>query len=225
MSPWEQLADWWLEEVADPAYRELIDPLLVELLAEHQPGGVVADLGSGDGRLLGRVEEMTGAQVVGIELVEALARQSGRPVIVSRLPAIPFADESLGGAYAVLVLEHIEDHVGFFAETARVVRPGGSLIVISNHPIWTAPSSTPISDNDGEVLWRPGSYFDRGVSIEPAGTGEVIFFHRSMSDLLNAAADEGWALQRVIEQPPGQHELIADIPRLIAARWLRSTKR
>lgn len=225
MSTWEELGVWWLEEVADPSYRELVDPLLEALLTGGRADGVVADLGSGNGRLMRRAEQLTGARVIGVELVEALARKSDRPVVVSRLPSIPFADMSLDGAYSVLVLEHIEDDREFFAETARVVRPGGFLIVIANHPIWTAPGSTPISDTDGEVLWRPGQYFDRGGSVEPAGTGEVLFFHRSMSDLLNAAADEGWALQRVIEQPPGQHELIADIPRLIAARWLRSTKR
>ena len=156
---WEHLADWWLEEVRDPAYDELVTPILVELMNEVPAGGVVADLGSGDGRLMPVVRELTGGAVVGVELVEQLARQSERPAVISRLPSIPFDDAAIDGAYAVLVLEHIEDHLAFFEEVARVVRPGGYLIVISNHPIWTAPGSTPIADTHGETLWRPGIYF------------------------------------------------------------------
>src|SRR5690554_5877668 len=200
MSTWEELGVWWLEEVADPSYPELVDPLLEALLTGGRADGVVADLGSGNGRLMRRAEQLTGARVIGVELVEALARKSDRPVVVSRLPSIPFADMSLDGAYSVLVLEHIEDHLAFFEEVARVVRPGGYLIVISNHPIWTAPGSTPIADTDGETLWRPGSYFENGTSSEPADELEVVFHHRSMSALLNSAADTGWRLSRMLER-------------------------
>lgn len=221
MSTWEELGVWWLEEVADPSYRELVDPLLEALLTGGRADGVVADLGSGNGRLMRRAEQLTGARVIGVELVEALARKSDRPVVVSRLPSIPFADMSLDGAYSVLVLEHIEDDREFFAETARVVRPGGFLIVIANHPIWTAPGSTPISDTDGEVLWRPGQYFDRGGSVEPAGTGEVLFFHRSMSELLNAASRAGWDLDVLIEKSNEKAEQGPEVPRLAVFRWRR----
>jgi hypothetical protein len=52
-----------------------------------------------------------------------------------------------------------------------------------------------------------------------AGESSVIFHHRSMSALLNAAADAGWSLQKMVEQPHHEYEEQAGIPRLLAVRW------
>jgi hypothetical protein len=121
------------------------------------------------------------------------------------------------------VIEHLPDHQAFFSETARVVRSGGVLAVVANHPVWTAPESSPISDGDGEALWRPGDYFSADsteVTAETtAGEGIVTFYHRSMGALLNAAADAGWSLDHMIEQPHHELEDQVGIPRLLACRW------
>ncbi len=77
--------------------------------------------------------------------------------------------DTLDGAYCVLTLEHVPDHATLFSELARVVRRGGVAALVINHPVWTAPGSTPVTDVDGEVLWRPGEYFSRGSSEVPAG--------------------------------------------------------
>jgi hypothetical protein len=79
--------------------------------------------------------------------------------------------------------------------------------------------STPITDTDGEVFWRPGEYFSLGYTDQPAGGSTVRFHHRSMSDLLNAAARAGWALDEMIEQPHHDLEDQKGIPRLLACRW------
>jgi SAM-dependent methyltransferase len=217
---WEELAGWWLGEVSDPAYDEVVTPLLLEVLPRGG-GGVVADLGSGDGRLMPVIAEATGGRVVGVELVEDLARESAQPVVLSRLPMLPLETGSLDGACVVLVLEHVEDHEAFFNETARAVKPGGFLVVVANHPFWTAPGSTPISDTDGEILWRPGRYFERGATVEPAGSGEVTFFHRSMSELTNAAAAAGWHLLRLVEKASHHVDMDSGVPRLAAFAWRR----
>ena len=47
----------------------------------------------------------------------------------------------------MLTLEHCEDQAGFFEETVRVINPGGVLALVRNHPVWTAPDSTPITDD------------------------------------------------------------------------------
>ncbi len=101
---------------------------------------------------------------------------------------------SFDGAYVGLVLEHVEDEETFFAQVAKAVRPGGVLAMVINHPIWTAPGSTPIEEPEGEILWRTGTYFGRGFSDEPAGKGKVRFYHRTMADLINAASAAGWHL-------------------------------
>lgn len=213
------MAVWWLDEIGDPAYDEVVTPLLFEVFDGVGGGGVVADLGCGEGRVVPAVVTTLDAKVVGVELVEALAQRVGTAVVVARLPGIPFADDAIDGAYAVLVLDHLEDHGALFDEAARVVRAGGFLAVVSNHPIWTAPGSTPIADTDGEVLWRPGRYFEGGTTEEPAGEGKVVFYHRSISDLFNSATAAGWSLEKVVEKPHHGDGVDPGIPRLIGIRW------
>jgi SAM-dependent methyltransferase len=218
---WSDLTDWWLDEIAsDPAYDEVVTPMLLDVLGPA-PGKSYLDLGCGEGRVM-RVLHSVGALPIGVELNLDLAETAAKtgPVVVGALPDIGFLrDGSVDGALCVLVMEHVEDHVRFLAEIARVVRPGGVLGLVMNHPFWTAPGSSPIGYPDGEVLWRPGSYFERGTQLEPAGEQRIVFHHRTNGDLLEAAASAGWSLERLIEAP--HHELVdqAGIPRLLACRW------
>jgi ubiquinone/menaquinone biosynthesis C-methylase UbiE len=213
---WSDLTEWWLEEVTgDPAYEEIVTPLLLDVL-DPAPGRRYLDVGCGEGRVMRRLSAM-GANVHGVDINPDLAQRAGG--IVGDMLALPFGDGEYDGVYTVLTLEHVEDDHAFFREAARVTRPGGVLALVMNHPVWTAPESTPISDSDGEILWRPGEYFSRGVSELAAGEETVSFHHRSMSDLLNAASDAGWALEHMVEQPHHELEDQAGIPRLLACRW------
>ena len=56
-------------------------------------------------------------------------------------------------------------------------------------------------DEDGEVLWRWGSYFTTGASDEPAGDHTVRFHHRPLGMLLTSAAAHGWSLEAFRERP------------------------
>ncbi|HJQ95226.1 MAG TPA: class I SAM-dependent methyltransferase [Acidimicrobiia bacterium] len=227
--PWERLGAWWTEELnSDPAYEEEIAPQLFGLLAPEQ-GRTYLDLGCGNGRMMRQVSQV-GARVLGCDLNLSLLRQAKGPVVKVLLPDLRWVRPgSLDGAYLSLVLEHLADEEALFHAAARAVCRGGILAMVINHPIWTAPGSSPIEQEDGEVLWRPGRYFGRGHSDEPAGRQKVRFYHRTLASLLTAAAMAGWDLQRVEEvgispaavaRTPayaGQEE----IPRLLGLRWLR----
>ena len=165
-----------------------------------------------------RALSAVGVMAHGLDINLDLARIAGT-VFVADAVDIPICDDSYDGVYSVLTLEHIVDHGRFFAEASRITKPGGVLAIVINHPVWTAPEATPISDQFGEVLWRPGMYFSDGYTEMPAGEGTVIFHHRSMSALLNVAAEVGWSLEHMIEQPHHEYEDQAGIPRLLACRW------
>jgi hypothetical protein len=98
---------------------------------------------------------------------------------------------------------------------------------VINHPIWTAPKSSPIEDAAGETLWRPGIYFRRGYSDEPAGKSKVRFYHRTTAQLLNAAAEAGWHLEHLVEKGISAEQVarVPDyagqehIPRVLGVRW------
>ena len=231
---WIDLAGWWMAEADDPAYREAVVPLFLEVF-RPQGGKVVLDLGCGDGRI-GEMVAAQGVTVVGVDVNIELARMAaGRhPVFLRRLPDLACVrDEAVDGAYAVLALEHFEGSGCFFTETARVTRAGGSLTVVVNHPVYTAPRSGPVIDpSDGELLWRFGRYLSRGNSFEPAGDQAVEFRHRPIGVLLTGAAGAGWQLEEVRERGMGtetgaRDDLLArhgDIPHLMAIRWRRRSR-
>lgn len=214
---WTYLTEWWLTEIADdPAYTQVVTPLLVQTLRPVS-GSLYLDLGCGEGRVM-RAVSKSGARTHGLDINPDLVRRAGQAVVADLL-SIPVRSDVYEGVYSVLTLEHVADHRLFFKETARVTRPGGVLAIVVNHPVWTAPDSTPITDAHGEVLWRPGDYFSNGLSELPAGESTVIFHHRSMADLLNAASNAGWSLEHMIEQAHHEYEDQAGIPRLLACRW------
>lgn len=216
---WSEHSGWWLSELADdPAYEEVVTPLLLDVL-QPQAGKGYLDVGCGEGRVMRSVLG-AGSRVHGLDISLELVRGVD-PAVVGDLSVLPIRSFSFDGVYCVLALEHVEQVTGFFSESARVTKEGGVLAVVVNHPVWTAPDATPISDQYGEVLWRPGEYFSHGISEMPAGESTVVFHHRSMADLLNAAAKTGWSLERMVEQP---HHTFTDqggIPRLLGCRWRR----
>ena len=190
--------------------------------------GKILDIGCGEGRLLRALE---GADVVGCDLSADLLRRVGPsvPVVQCRLPELSWLQSgTVGAAICVLVLEHVDDLEAFLAEVSRVLEPGGAFVLVMNHPAYTAPGAGPVVDlSDGEVLWRWGPYFDRASATEPAGSGLVLFHHRPLSALLNAAARQGLALRRLDERALGP-EAVADqpglagqehFPRLLGVKW------
>jgi SAM-dependent methyltransferase len=228
---WDELDKWWVQELeSDPSYDEEITPLLLELL-DPQHDELYLDLGCGTGRVLAQVIDR-GARAVGCDLNQRLLQEARKvaPVVRGVLPSLEWVRPgTFDGAYVGLVVEHLSDEVEFFSSAARAVRVAGCLALVMNHPIWTAPLSSPIDDAHGEVLWRPGRYFGRGHSDEPAGRRKVRFYHRTAADLLNAASAAGWALVQMEERGISRQQVERypdyagqeHIPRLLGARWTR----
>ncbi len=228
---WSSLAGWWLDELADdPSYQDEVLPLALELL-DPQPDRTYLDIGCGEGRVMAAMVE-AGAAAVGVDVSAELLDRAARFGQVHRADVPPFGfldDGSVDGVVMVLVLEHLRDEEEVFSEAARVTRSGGVLGLVINHPVWTAPGSSPIADGDGEALWRPGEYFSVGWSDEPAGEATVRFHHRTMGRLLTSAASAGWDLQRMIESGVSAAQVARvpslagqeHIPRLLGVRWRR----
>jgi SAM-dependent methyltransferase len=58
-----------------------------------------------------------------------------------------FADASLGGVLAILVLQHLPHPAAFIAEIRRCLRPGGHLLI-------TAPTRDSTSIRSQNLYWR-----------------------------------------------------------------------
>jgi SAM-dependent methyltransferase len=222
---WDDIAPWWIAEVeGDPAYGTDVHPLYRSLLPAV-PGDVL-DVGCGEGQAM----PLTDGWTVGVDLSQRLlveAKVHG-PGVKIRLPGLScFVDDAFDTAGSIYLLDLIRDEDGFFSEISRVVRPGGALVIVINHPVCTAPGSAPIGDTDGEVLWRWGEYHDRGSSFEIGGGRNLEFFHRPIDVLVNAAANAGWTLERMEERPLSEAtiqrlpEYVGQeaVPRLLGIRW------
>jgi ArsR family transcriptional regulator len=102
---------------------------------------VVGDLGCGTGALLPVLAPFV-RQVVGVDsseemLAAAKTRTGGLANTVLRhgtLEALPLANEALDAALMVLVLHHLPTPALAIAEAARVLRPGGRLLIVDMAP-------------------------------------------------------------------------------------------
>jgi SAM-dependent methyltransferase len=225
---WSGLEPWWLGQVGtDPIFQSDVAPLLRDMMPIRN--GRWLDLGCGEGRMLREL----GGDLVGCDLSHALlTRCSGTaPVVACRLPDLGWLrSESLEGAYAVLVLEHLPDVTKMFEAVHRVVKPGGSLVVVANHPAFTAAGAGPIVDlTDGEVLWRWGPYLDEAPTLTDVGGATVTFHHRPIGAWLRTAATARWVLEDMQERGLSDAAIAAEagyadqagLPRLVGWRWRR----
>lgn len=128
-----------LERRHDQPDHQEADEATVEALASvvTQPGPI-ADLGCGPGPHAMALARR-GYEVVGIDgsprMIAAAGERAERDGVgptfhVGDLSKpLCFADASLGGVLAILVVQHLADPVGFVAEIRRCLRPGGHLLI------------------------------------------------------------------------------------------------
>ncbi|MBR0652779.1 class I SAM-dependent methyltransferase [Roseomonas terrae] len=106
-----------------------------------KPGQRVLDVAIGTGlvareavRILGRPQD-----VIGVDLSAGMLREAGAslpiPLIQARAEAIPLADSSIDLLSMGYALRHVPDLTGTFREFRRVLRPGGSVLLLEiDHP-------------------------------------------------------------------------------------------
>jgi ubiquinone/menaquinone biosynthesis C-methylase UbiE len=125
-------------------YDDMPNPLIsveervVEDMIARIPVGRALDAACGTGRHTARLAAR-GHRVVGIDaspemLARAQARVPAAELEVGTLEALPLADASVDLAVCALALTHVPDLGPALRELARVVRPGGRLVVSDFHP-------------------------------------------------------------------------------------------
>jgi SAM-dependent methyltransferase len=138
---------------------------LVAAVAASAPRRIL-EAGCGWGELAAWLARDTGAEVVAIDLsprMVELARQRGVDARVADVQSLPFGDGQFDCVVAAWMLYHVPDLDRGIAELARVLRPGGKLVAVTNSRfhlielrelVGSGPSTLTFNRENGEELLR-----------------------------------------------------------------------
>ncbi|HWE26330.1 MAG TPA: class I SAM-dependent methyltransferase [Myxococcales bacterium] len=141
-------------------------------LAQVEAGKPVADLGCGYGRHLRELVQFghsaTGIDRSALLLDEARSEVPGAPLVRGDLRALPLHQGSLAAAfcfYSSMFLGSEEDAAVALVEAARVLRPGGPLVLTTDNPLRLAANPQARAEHDVPGLGRviEQSRFDGAV--------------------------------------------------------------
>ena len=154
----------------------------------------VLDLGCGTGRhalWLGTI----GAKVTAVDFSEGMLAEAKRKPGAERVQwmahdlhtPLPFADGTFDLVVSGLVLEHLHELDGFFAEARRVLKAGGRAVVSAMHPaMFLRGTQARFTDPESGELVQPGSV------------------PHSVSSFVMAALRAGFQLDAVNEYAPDE---------------------
>lgn len=108
--------------------------VVIEALRGRAPKRVL-EVGCGWGELAKRIELEASCEVVALDLsarMVELARERDVDARVADVQALPFEEDSFDAVVAAWMLYHVPDLDLGLAEIARVLRPGGVLVAVTN---------------------------------------------------------------------------------------------
>ncbi len=214
---WGAVASWYdthLETNPDTFQDAVIAPNLLRLL-DLKPGMKVLDLACGQGHF-SRLFAQHNAQVTGADIspeVIAAAQKRSPKISYHATPAhkLGFAQgETFDAVTVVLAIQNIENMTEVFMEANRVLKPGGRLVLVMNHPVFRNPKETHwvYDQGNNKQYRRIDSYLSQAtihIEMHPgqaaAGkkTEQTVSYHRSLQDFFKALNKSGFAVARLEE--------------------------
>ncbi|MGE3911515.1 MAG: class I SAM-dependent methyltransferase [Chloroflexota bacterium] len=148
----------------------------------------VVDLGCGSGRSGVWLKRKTTATVDGVDLTPemlAMAQEKGvyRRLIEADIAATGLPSKAYDLAVTSLVDEHLADLAPLYREAWRLVRPGGSYVLVGFHPHFMMASGMP-------------THFKNAAGEEVAISTHL----HLLSDHVTAAVGAGWRLTEMHER-------------------------
>lgn len=119
--------------------------LIEDALRDHGVNGRVLEIGCGSGRITEKVVARASETVLVdissnmLEIAKARALKAATGSVTTHVGSayeLPLETNSVDAVVSINVLSHIEQPLSFLTETARVVRPGGTVVL--NFPIWNS---------------------------------------------------------------------------------------
>lgn len=164
---------------------------------QHAPVAAVWLLFHGRGRLA--------------QLHRAHRADPGGTYLVCDAAHVPLADRSFDGILCLDVLEHVTNERAVLAETARLLKPGGTLVL-------TVPQSGLLAGLDSLNLFGRLVHATRRGRFPPEIAAAGCHRHYAVDDL-RALVRDAFTLVRVRRTELGVAELV-HLPMLVLFRWL-----
>ena len=170
--------------------------------------GKALDVGCGEGRFC-RALKAHGVDVVGIDptpalLAAARRRDKNGAYLEGRAERLPFGDETFDLVVSYLSLIDIPDIESAIPEMARVLKPGGALLVANLNSFNTACVDQGwIKDSGGRRLHYPIDHYleERAMWIAYRGI-RIVNHHRPLSTYLRSLLGAGLVLTYFDEPAP-----------------------
>lgn len=122
---------WWRHDGDFAALHWLAASRAEHIPPAPSPDALLVDLACGGG-LMGPHVDRLGYRHVGVDIGHSgllLARDHGVTPVRGSVLQVPLADGCADVVVAGEILEHVADHEGVLAECARLLRPGGTLVI------------------------------------------------------------------------------------------------
>jgi SAM-dependent methyltransferase len=175
-----------------------VDAPAVDAILDTLPAGDALDAACGTGRFSVRLAAR-GHRVVGVdsspEMLElARAKVPGGEFHLGELHNLPVRDASVDLVVCALALAHVPDLAPVMAQFARVVRPGGHVVIADAHQ---------------ELLFRGSIVKAPGPDGEP---GLVATYRHTPGNFLRAALPVGLQVRRCEEPGLSSHDSRSQAP-------------
>jgi SAM-dependent methyltransferase len=192
----------YAEDAEDDPSKVAYDRPAILAMAGDLQGQRVLEVGCATGALTEALVER-GATVDAIDInpgfiARAQARLGGRAAFHVADIAAPLPLSGSGTfdlVVASLVLHYVLDWTVPLGEFARLLRPGGALVLSTHNPVAVLEIAEPTVDYLDTVLvtdtWRKGGR-----------TFTMRFYHRPLSAIVDALADAGFLIERIPEPLP-----------------------
>lgn len=224
---YDALSAVWAEATDDSLWNEVLDRRPIRsLLPSTLKGLAVLDAGMAAGTIAVDLLDR-GADVTGIDLSPPMVETArhrcggrGRFLVADLGEPLPFDEASFDGIVASLVLHYLRDWSVPLDSFARVLRPGGWLVVSLDHP--DSPFSRANRGSYFATEFLTDRWSKAGIAIEAS------FWRRPLSDVVNTFADAGFVLDRLLEprateddraRHPEDAARLEDVPVRAIYRW------
>lgn len=225
---WNESAAAWIAaqgDEGDYARQHVLDPRMIARI-QHRGFANALDVGCGEGRFC-RVLQQLGVQAVGVDLAPALIetarlRDPLGDYRVGDASTLEFADDSFDLVVSYVTLVDFPDIQSAIAEMARVLRPGGSLLIANLASYATAGRW--IKEGDTHLHFAIDNYSQEYGEWQSWDEINIFNWHRPLSMYMQSFLANGLILRHFDEPLPlrGDPERTARqtrIPWFVIMEW------